>query len=81
MAKAIGGSNLGRVRSLRRALGKLVALGVIQIIGRRPYQYRLHPFFKEVEHEPERIVLLCRLLQDEPTMTPAGPNPLKQGAA
>jgi hypothetical protein len=79
MAKAIVGSNVGGVRSLRRALGKLCDLGVIQIAGRRPHHYRLHPFFKGCEHNPKRIALLCLILKGEPAMTPVGPNPLKIG--
>ena len=77
LAKVIGGSNVGGVRSLRRALGKLCDLGVIQIVGRRPHHYRLHPFFAACEHDEEMIALACRILKNEPAMTPSGPNPLK----
>jgi len=51
-AKEIGGSQVGRVRSLRRALGRLCDLGIIQIFDRRPHRYRLHPFFTRYEHNP-----------------------------
>jgi hypothetical protein len=77
MAKAIGGSNVGGIRSLRRALSKLCDFGVIQIAGRRPHHYRLHPFFAHAEHNPELITLLCAMLKEEPAMTSGGPNPLK----
>lgn len=79
LAKELGGSNVGGVRSLRRALGKLCDLGVIQIVGRRPHRYRLDPLFvrEGAEHNEERIAILCRILMDEPAMTPGGPNPLK----
>jgi len=66
LAKAIGGSNVGGIRSLRRALGKLCDLGVIQIVSRRPHRYCLHPFFARqgAEHNPKLISLLCRILKD-----------------
>lgn len=78
VAKWVRSPNFGPTSSLRRALGKLCDLGVIQIVGRRPHHYRLHPFFGGCEHDVEQIVLLCRILADEPAMTPIGrPNPLK----
>ena len=55
-AKEIGGSQVGRVRSLRRALGRLCDLGIIQILDRRPHRYRLHPFFTRYD-----IGLRCNL--------------------
>jgi hypothetical protein len=46
MAKEFGGANVGRVRSLRRALFKLCEDDVVQICGiKRPHSYRLHPTF------------------------------------
>jgi hypothetical protein len=39
-----GGSNVGGVRSLRRALFRLCEQDVIQVLGiKRPHSYRLHP--------------------------------------
>jgi hypothetical protein len=81
MARVLGSSNVSPTRSLRRALGKLCDLGVIQIVSRRPHYYRLHPFFvtEQAEYNPKLISLLCSILKDEPEMTSAGPNPLKPG--
>jgi hypothetical protein len=77
MAGAIGVFKVGGVRSLRRALGKLCDLGVIQIAGRRPHHYRLSPHFAALEHNAEAITLLCKILKNEPAMLPeGGPNPL-----
>jgi hypothetical protein len=55
MAKVLESSNISPTRSLYRALRKLVDLGVIQIVGRHPYHYRLHPFFKGCEHNPGNV--------------------------
>jgi hypothetical protein len=76
MAKVLESSNISPTCSLYRALGKLVDLGVIQIVGRR-HHYRLHPFFKGCEHNPRSIAILCRILEGEDALKPAGPNPLK----
>jgi hypothetical protein len=77
MAKVLESSNISPTRSLHRALRKLVELGVIQIIGRHPHHYRLHPFFKGCEHNPRSIAILCRILEGEDALTPTGCNPLK----
>jgi hypothetical protein len=77
MAKVLESSNISPTDSLYRALRKLVGLGVIQTVGRYPYHYRLHPFFKGCEHNPRSIAILCRILEGEDALTPAGPNPLK----
>jgi hypothetical protein len=67
LAAAIGGSNVGGIRSLRRALGRLVDQGVIQGMGRRPLHYRLAPVFvrKRIEHKPELIRLVHRIIEAE----------------
>jgi hypothetical protein len=67
MAKALGGTNVGRVRSLRRALRKLCDVGIIQITGRRPAHYRLHPQFVEqgMERNSELIALLYQTFKRE----------------
>ena len=65
VAKEISGSQVGRVRSLRRALGRLCDLGIIQILDRRPNRYRLHPFFTRYEHNPHLIRLCCNLFRSE----------------
>jgi hypothetical protein len=77
MAKVLESSNISPRCSLYRALGTLVDLGVIQIVGRHPHHYRLHPHFKGCEHNPRSIAILCRILEGEDALTPAGPNPLK----
>jgi hypothetical protein len=68
MTKTIGGSNVGKVRSLRRALRKLCDDGVIQMmIGRRLHHYRLHPLFvrERAENNPKLIWILCQILKAE----------------
>jgi hypothetical protein len=46
LAKEIGGSQIGRVRSLRRALQKLCDAEIVQIVGlHQPHKYRKHSHF------------------------------------
>jgi hypothetical protein len=58
-------SNFSVTRSLRRALGRLVDLDIIQIRGRRPHRYNLNPLFRGDEYDPVRISLGYKCLSYE----------------
>jgi hypothetical protein len=65
VGKLVRSPDFSPTRSLRRALATLVDRGVIQIVGRRPHQYRLHPFFGTCEHNPEQVRLLYQIVKVE----------------
>lgn len=53
LVKWLGSSNCSPTRSLRRALGKLCDLDIIQIKGGRPHRYYLHRLLAYYEYDPK----------------------------
>ena len=65
ITKWLGSSNCSLTRSLRRALGKLCDLDIIQVKGKRPHRYYLHRLFAADEHNAKLIELSYRCLEHE----------------
>jgi hypothetical protein len=63
MAKALGGSNVGGVRSLRRALHKMVKDGVVVELGKGgrecPHHYYFHPVLLVQLFEKSEMRAIC----------------------
>jgi hypothetical protein len=75
MAMARGGSKVGRVRSLRRALRRLCQDGVIMMIGDGgrgdPYRYWLNPMMVALSGNEALYDDLCKRIDADPALTTA----------
>jgi hypothetical protein len=75
MAKTIGGSNVGSVRSLRRALKRLCDDGSIMIIGKGgrsdPHRYWVDPIMLALSGDKEWYEEVCKRISADPALTAA----------
>jgi hypothetical protein len=78
MAKVLGGSNVARVRSLRRALRKLCNEGVLLIIGEggrhEPHRYCLDPIFVAITGNKEDYAKADAVVSADPEASKAANN-------
>ena len=75
MAKIIGGSRVGAIRSLRRALRRLCDDGSIMIIGNGgrsdPHRYWLDPMMLALSGQKEWYDEVCKRIEADPALTAA----------
>jgi hypothetical protein len=75
MAKICGGSNVGAIRSLRRALRRLCDDGSIMMIGKGgradPYRYWVDPMMLALFGEKEWYDEVCKRIDADPALTAA----------
>jgi hypothetical protein len=75
MAKTIGGSNVGAVRSLRRALKRLCDDGSIMIVGKGgrgdPHRYWVDPMMLALCGDKEWYEEVCKRIGADPVLTAA----------
>jgi hypothetical protein len=78
MTKALGGSNVARVRSLRRALRNLCDSSVLLAVGaggrRDPHRYCLDPLFAAMVGSKEDYRKACAVVQADPAGNEAANN-------
>jgi hypothetical protein len=75
MAKALGNANVGRVRSLRRALRRLCDDGIIMLIGEGgrgdPRRYWKNPMLVAMSGDKESWRKLTEQISADPALTAA----------
>jgi hypothetical protein len=75
MAKIVGGSRVGAIRSLRRALQRLCDDGSIMIIGKGgrgdPHRYWVDPMMLALFGEKARYDEVCKRIDADPALTAA----------
>ena len=75
MAKIIGGSRVGGIRSLRQALKRLCDEGWIMIIGKGgrgdPHRYWVDPMMLALFGDKERYEEVCKRINADPALTAA----------